>query len=147
MATNITMPQLGESVTEGTIGKWLKQPGDAIAKYEPLVEVITDKVNSEIPSPAAGVLLAIHVPEGETVRVGSVIALIGAPGEEVPAAAAGRSARAPPHDATGCRLFRSAGAPGGHARRRAGAAHADAQSHCGTHGPQRPDFASRHHRL
>ena len=84
MATNITMPQLGESVTEGTIGKWLKQPGDAVAKYEPLVEVITDKVNSEIPSSAEGVLLVIWVPEGETVKVGTLIAVIGAPGEKIP---------------------------------------------------------------
>jgi 2-oxoisovalerate dehydrogenase E2 component (dihydrolipoyl transacylase) len=83
MATNVTMPQLGESVTEGTIGKWLKQKGDTVAKYEPLVEVITDKVNSEIPSPSDGVLLDIRVPEGETVRVGTLIALIGAAGETV----------------------------------------------------------------
>jgi len=98
MATNITMPQLGESVTEGTIGKWLKQPGDAVAKYEPLVEVITDKVNSEIPSPAEGVLLEIRVPEGETVKVGTLIALIGAPGEKIPEAqpAAPTHSAAPP---------------------------------------------------
>src|SRR5437868_11258926 len=83
MATNVTMPQLGESVTEGTIGKWLKQKGDKVAKYEPLVEVITDKVNSEIPSPSDGVLLDIRVPEGETVRVGTLIALIGAAGETI----------------------------------------------------------------
>ncbi len=81
MATNVTMPQLGESVTEGTVGKWLKQKGDKVAKYEPLVEIITDKVNSEIPSPAEGTLLDIRVPEGETVRVGTLLALIGEPGE------------------------------------------------------------------
>ena len=52
----VTMPQLGESVAEGTIGKWLKQPGDHVAKYEPLLEVITDKVNAEVPSPFEGVL-------------------------------------------------------------------------------------------
>jgi 2-oxoglutarate dehydrogenase E2 component (dihydrolipoamide succinyltransferase) len=79
------MPQLGESVTEGTIGKWLKQPGDKVAKYEPLVEVITDKVNSEIPSTVEGVLLDIRVPEGETVKVGTLIAVIGAPDEKIPA--------------------------------------------------------------
>jgi 2-oxoisovalerate dehydrogenase E2 component (dihydrolipoyl transacylase) len=95
MATNITMPQLGESVTEGTIGKWLKQPGDNVAKYEPLVEVITDKVNSEIPSPAEGVLLDIRVPEGETVKVGTLIALIGAPGEKIPEAQPPAAAHAP----------------------------------------------------
>ena len=53
------MPQLGESVAEGTIGKWLKQPGDTVAKYEPLLEVITDKVNAEVPSPFEGVLKAV----------------------------------------------------------------------------------------
>ena len=55
----VTMPQLGESVAEGTIGRWLKQPGDTVAKYEPLLEVITDKVNAEVPSPFAGVLKEI----------------------------------------------------------------------------------------
>lgn len=67
------MPQLGESVTEGTIGKWLKQVGDAVAKYDPLVEVITDKVNAEIPSDFEGTLTEIVVEEGTTVRVGTVI--------------------------------------------------------------------------
>ena len=63
----VTMPQLGESVAEGTIGKWLKQPGDTVEKYEPLLEVITDKVNAEVPSPFAGVLKEILVEEGATV--------------------------------------------------------------------------------
>ena len=56
----VTMPQLGESVAEGTIGKWLKQPGDHVAKYEPLVEVVTDKVNAEVPSPFEGILRSAH---------------------------------------------------------------------------------------
>jgi 2-oxoisovalerate dehydrogenase E2 component (dihydrolipoyl transacylase) len=77
MTTDITMPQLGESVTEGTIGRWLKQPGDAVAKYEALLEVVTDKVDTEVPAPVAGTLLEILVPEGETVRVGTVIARVG----------------------------------------------------------------------
>ncbi len=77
MTTEIKMPQLGESVTEGTIGRWLKQPGDSIAKYEPLLEVITDKVDSEVPAPSAGTLLEILVAEGQTVPVGTVIARIG----------------------------------------------------------------------
>src|SRR5215467_15074210 len=76
MPTEIKMPQLGESVHEGTIGKWLKRSGDAVAKYEPLVEVITDKVNVEMPSPFAGVLRQILVEEGATVVVGTPIALI-----------------------------------------------------------------------
>jgi 2-oxoisovalerate dehydrogenase E2 component (dihydrolipoyl transacylase) len=70
------MPQLGESVAEGTIGKWLKQPGDHVAKYEPLLEVITDKVNAEVPSPVAGVLTTILVQEGETVPNNAEIAII-----------------------------------------------------------------------
>ena len=63
----VTMPQLGESVAEGTIGRWLKKPGDRVEKYEPIVEVITDKVNAEVPSPFAGTLTAILVEEGATV--------------------------------------------------------------------------------
>ena len=72
----VTMPQLGESVAEGTIGKWLKQPGDTVEKYEPLLEVITDKVNAEVPSPFAGVLKTILVQEGETVPNNAEIAEI-----------------------------------------------------------------------
>src|SRR5207302_4083294 len=92
MATDIKMPQLVESVHEGTIGKWLKRPGESVAKYEPLVEVITDKVNVEMPSPFAGVLKEILVKEGETVVVGTAIAVIeeaaGAPVAARPSAAA-----------------------------------------------------------
>jgi pyruvate/2-oxoglutarate dehydrogenase complex dihydrolipoamide acyltransferase (E2) component len=72
----VTMPQLGESVAEGTIGKWLKQPGDTVAKYEPLLEVITDKVNAEVPSPFAGVLKEILVEVGATVPNNAEIAVI-----------------------------------------------------------------------
>src|SRR6187397_29554 len=78
-ATNVakvTMPQLGESVAEGTIGKWLKQPGDHVAKYEPLIEVITDKVNAEVPSPFEGVLKEILAEEGATVPNNAEIAVI-----------------------------------------------------------------------
>ncbi len=74
MAFNIELPHVGESVTEAVIGKWLKAPGDAIEKYDPLVEVITDKVSMDVPSPATGTLTKIHVEEGETVLMGSVIA-------------------------------------------------------------------------
>ena len=70
------MPQLGESVAEGTVGRWLKQPGDTVAKYEPLLEVITDKVNAEVPSPYAGVLKEILVEEGATVPNNAEIAVI-----------------------------------------------------------------------
>jgi len=73
---SVKMPQLGESITEGTISKWLKQPGDQVKKYEGLVEVITDKVNAEVPAPLAGVLKEIKVKEGTTVTVGTEIAVI-----------------------------------------------------------------------
>src|SRR3954449_13217342 len=75
------MPQLGESVAEGTIGRWLKQPGDTVVQYEPLLEVITDKVNAEVPSPFAGVLKEILVQEGETVPNNAEIAVIETQGE------------------------------------------------------------------
>ncbi len=87
----VTMPQLGESVAEGTIGKWLKKPGDHVAKYEPLLEVITDKVNAEVPSPFEGVLKEILVEEGATVPNNAEIAVIdegGSAAAEAPAAKA-----------------------------------------------------------
>ncbi len=73
---SVKMPQLGESITEGTISKWLKQPGDPVKKYEGLVEIITDKVNAEVPAPLSGVLKEIKVKEGATVTVGTEIAVI-----------------------------------------------------------------------
>jgi 2-oxoisovalerate dehydrogenase E2 component (dihydrolipoyl transacylase) len=76
---SVKMPQLGESITEGTIAKWLKKPGDQVKKYEALVEVITDKVNAEVPAPLAGVLREIKVKEGATVTVGTEIAVIEEP--------------------------------------------------------------------
>jgi 2-oxoisovalerate dehydrogenase E2 component (dihydrolipoyl transacylase) len=76
MPTDIKMPQLGESVTEGTVGKWLKQPGERVEKYEALLDVTTDKVDTEVPSPAAGVVREIVVPEGQTVRVGTLLAIL-----------------------------------------------------------------------
>src|SRR5919112_3813698 len=76
----VQMPQLGESVAEGTIGKWLKQVGDRVDKYEPIVEVITDKVNAEVPSPFEGTLTEILVQEGETVPNNAEIAVIDAAG-------------------------------------------------------------------
>src|SRR6187455_3474803 len=77
----VQMPQLGESVAEGTIGKWLKKPGDHVDKYEPIVEVITDKVNAEVPSPFEGTLTEILVQEGETVPNNTEIAVIEGVGE------------------------------------------------------------------
>src|SRR5882762_5913636 len=82
--TVVKMPQLGESVAEGTIGRWLKQPGDRVERDEPLVEIQTDKVNAEVPSPVAGILQQILLPEGTTAAVKSDMAIIG---DEVVAAA------------------------------------------------------------
>ncbi|TCN42740.1 2-oxoglutarate dehydrogenase E2 component [Kribbella orskensis] len=98
--TSVTLPALGESVTEGTVTRWLKQVGDDVAVDEPLLEVSTDKVDTEIPSPVAGKLLAIKVAEDETVEVGAELAIVGsgdaAPAASAPAAAApAESAPAP----------------------------------------------------
>jgi 2-oxoglutarate dehydrogenase E2 component (dihydrolipoamide succinyltransferase) len=81
MSTSVTLPALGESVTEGTVSRWLKQVGDTVEADEPLLEVSTDKVDTEIPSPASGVLLEIKAQEDETVEVGAVLAVIGEPSE------------------------------------------------------------------
>ena len=82
---DITMPQLGETVTEGTITRWFKAVGETVVADEPLFEVSTDKVDSEVPAPGAGVLTAILVPEGETVVVGTVLATLGDAGSVVAA--------------------------------------------------------------
>jgi 2-oxoglutarate dehydrogenase E2 component (dihydrolipoamide succinyltransferase) len=92
---DITMPQLGETVTEGTITKWFKQVGDTVAEDEPLFEVSTDKVDSEVPSPMSGTLVEIKVPEGETVDVGVVLAVIGDAGAAPAPDAASEAAPAP----------------------------------------------------
>ena len=98
--TEVTMPALGESVTEGTVSSWLKAVGDTVEADEPLLEVATDKVDTEVPSPASGVLLEIRVPEDETVEVGTVLAIIGDPSEAgsapAPAAPAPQAAPEPP---------------------------------------------------
>src|SRR5438445_96801 len=87
MAVEVIMPQMGESIFEGTITKWLKKPGDTIERDEPLFEISTDKVDAEIPSPAAGVLKEIRVEEGKTVPIQTVVALIEAPGAQAAEAA------------------------------------------------------------
>src|SRR4051812_24538390 len=81
MATDVVMPQMGESIAEGTIVRWIKKVGDKVDRDEPLFEISTDKVDAEIPSPAAGVISEIRAKEGETVPVNSVVAVIGAAGE------------------------------------------------------------------
>src|SRR6478609_1496871 len=77
MATDVVMPQMGESIAEGTIVRWIKKVGDTVDRDEPLFEISTDKVDAEIPSPVAGVVSEIRVKEGETVPVNSVVAVIG----------------------------------------------------------------------
>ena len=84
MAVEIRLPGLGESIAEGTVVTWLKGEGDVVARDEDLVVVSTDKVETELPSPAAGTLLKIVAAEGATVDVGAVIAVLGEPGEEIP---------------------------------------------------------------
>src|SRR5881398_3586270 len=84
-AIDVVMPQMGVSVSEGTITKWLKQEGEQIAADEPLLEISTDKVDTEVPSPGGGVVQQILVQEGQTVDVGTKLALIGPAGAEAPA--------------------------------------------------------------
>lgn len=83
MATAVKMPQMGESVVDGTVSRWLKREGEQVEKLEPLLEISTDKIDTEVTAPAAGVLLTILVDEGKTVDAGTVIGYIGEPGEEV----------------------------------------------------------------
>ena len=98
MPTSVVMPQMGESIAEGTIVRWIKKVGDAVDRDEPLFEITTDKVDAEIPAPAAGVLTEIKVKEGETVAVNTVVGTIGQPGEEeaVPQADGQPQAAPPP---------------------------------------------------
>src|SRR6266478_1362200 len=87
MATDVVMPQMGESIAEGTIVRWIKKIGDKVDRDEPLFEISTDKVDTEVPSPVEGVLSEIRVKEGETVPVNSIVAVIGGAGEAVASAA------------------------------------------------------------
>src|SRR5437867_6269736 len=81
MAIDVVMPQMGESIAEGTVVRWIKKPGEKVERDEPLLEISTDKVDAEIPSPAAGTLSEILVNEGQTVAVNSVVARIAGSGE------------------------------------------------------------------
>src|SRR5690349_18153888 len=81
MSVEVVMPQMGESITEGTVSKWLKSVGEKVEKDEPILEISIDKVDAEVPSPGAGVLLEVRAAEGETVEVGTVVAVIGEEGE------------------------------------------------------------------
>ena len=95
MAVSVTMPRLGESVSEGTVTRWLKKEGERVEADEPLLEVSTDKVDTEIPSPASGVVTSIKVQEDETVEVGVELAVIDEAGTEGAAAPAAEAAPAP----------------------------------------------------
>ena len=100
MPTNVIMPQMGESIAEGTLTKWLKKAGDAVKRDEPLFEISTDKVDAEIPAPASGTLLEILVPEGQTVPINTVVARLGEAGEDLDGRSGARrgtgAAAAPP---------------------------------------------------
>ena len=101
MPVDVVMPQMGESIFEGTITKWLKKPGDKVERDEPLFEISTDKVDAEIPSPTAGVLKEIKVPEGQTVPIQTIVAVIDGAGSAAapapaPAPAPALAPAAPP---------------------------------------------------
>src|SRR3984957_8599595 len=95
MPTDVVMPQMGESITEGTLTKWLKRPGDTVSRDEPLFEISTDKVDAEIPSPAAGTLGEIKIQEGTTVSINTVVCTIN---EEGASAAPASTSAAPKED-------------------------------------------------
>src|SRR6516225_8517208 len=100
MAVDVVMPQMGESIFEGTITKWLKKPGDKVERDEPLFEISTDKVDAEIPSPTAGVLKEIKIPEGHTVPIQTVVAVIDGASATTPSASAPAAAPAAAKPAT-----------------------------------------------
>nr|WP_232491134.1 biotin/lipoyl-containing protein [Mycobacterium dioxanotrophicus] len=106
MAISVQMPALGESVTEGTVTRWLKQEGDTVELDEPLLEVSTDKVDTEIPAPAAGVLTKIVAQEDDTVEIGGELAVIGEAGEAASEAPAPRPKPSPSRSRSPNRLPR-----------------------------------------
>ena len=114
MPTDVIMPQMGESIFEGTITKWLKKPGDKVQRDEPLFEISTDKVDAEIPAPASGVLQEIKVAEGNTVQVNTVVGVIGGEGDAAAAPPkATAAAPAPEKKAAPCRTRSSSTAGSG----------------------------------
>jgi 2-oxoglutarate dehydrogenase E2 component (dihydrolipoamide succinyltransferase) len=134
MATNVVMPQMGESIAEGTIVRWIKKVGDSVDRDEPLFEISTDKVDAEIPSPGAGVLTEIKVKEGETVPVNAVVAVIG--GAAV--IAGDTAATVPPHEREGRTIPEAAvGQP------EAGSREPVAASHQTEAGAREPEAGSR----
>ena len=147
MTTEIRVPTLGELVTEATIGRWFKKPGEAVAIDEPLVELETDKVTVEVPAPAAGVLSEVLVNPGDTVGVGAVLGLLqeGAGGAKL--AARPEPAAAPAPARAGSRASAGRGAadrrqwPGGAPPRRR---ERHQSRHCSRHRPRRPRHQGRH---
>ena len=130
MATEVVMPQMGESIVEGTLTKWLKKPGERVERDEPLFEISTDKVDTEIPSPAAGVLSETLVDEGKTVGINTVVARI----QEGDGAGAQRRTRG---RGTGCSTAaaaRARRAPGARGQARAGRDAGDHHSEPGARG-------------
>src|SRR5277367_2253110 len=110
MPTDVVMPQMGESIFEGTITKWLKKAGDRVQRDEPLFEISTDKVDAEIPAPASGVLQEIKVSEGSTVQVNTVVGVIG-DGNGLSASASAKAAAPAPAAATSASAKKEATAP------------------------------------
>ena len=111
MATDVLMPQMGESITEGTVVKWLKKVGETVQRDEPLLEISTDKVDAEIPAPAAGVVTEILAKEGDTVAVNSVLARLGEAGEVGAGASAAAAAAAPAPASAVSEAFQPSSAP------------------------------------
>src|ERR1700676_3641094 len=112
MAVDVVMPQMGESIFEGTITKWLKKPGDKVERDEPLFEISTDKVDAEIPSPSAGVLKEIKIAEGQTVPIQTIVAVIdGANAASAPAPTARAAPLATPPAAPAASSSATAPAP------------------------------------
>src|SRR5258705_9921590 len=147
MAVDVVMPQMGESIFEGTITKWLKKPGDKVERDEPLFEISTDKVDAEIPSPSAGVLKEIKVGEGKTVPIQTVVGVIDAAGDGAGAAKSAAPAQAPtpapaPKAAEPARTPAPAArpqiVPPAQAPRPAAVAHAAASGPAPTAAPARP---------
>ena len=152
MPTTIRMPQLGESVTEGTIERWLVKEGDSVEQYDPLFEVVTDKVNAEVPAEVGGTVTRILIPDGQTVRVGTPLAEIAALGEAAgaeaaPAAAAGEAAHQPLEQAQTTPAAADGGAPPGRSEAAPAEVSAESFAAAGIQGSAEPgpesDAASR----
>src|SRR5690242_19658719 len=111
MPTDVIMPQMGESIFEGTLTKWLKKPGEKVQRDEPLFEISTDKVDAEIPAPASGVLKEVKVKEGTTVQVNTVVGIIDGDGAGAGAAAAAKPAAPEPAKAAGAPSAASTNGP------------------------------------